>query len=253
MMEVIEKTDVEGTHQEGALGTEEAKESGAEALDTPETASKANGLPIEALVKRGPKLTDEQLEWLNKVFIPNFRTELMRTLKAEDFFGGKREKRAAKERKEKKAPAASPDSRQGEAGEEKAAQRVPELEGEIKRLRGALAETRVDRELVWAAASQHAINPAQVAHLLKDRVRLDENLDPIVVNAHGDRLHDRYGRPVPVADAVRTFLEKNPHLVQPRTQLAGGGSGGTDATAMARRMAAVTGGDLIEEALREGE
>ena len=214
-----------------------------------------DGLSTEALVKRGPKLTDEQLEWLNKVFIPNFRTELMRTLKAEDFFGSKakREKRAAKDRKEKKAPAASPDGGQAEAVEEKASQRVPELEGEIKRLRGALAETRVDRELVWAAASRHAINPAQVAHLLKDRVRLDENLDPIVVNAHGDRLYDRYGRTVSVADMVRTFLEENPHLVRPSTQLAGGGSGGNDATAIGRRVAAVTGGDLIEEALREGE
>ncbi len=224
----------------------------------------------ESTERKAPHLSDEQREWLNKVFIPNFRAELMRTLKAEDFFGSKakRDKRAPKDgranqhelseeaaaetRNENKDAAEGLDGGQPGAVEDRATQRVPELEGENKRLRAALAETRVDRELVWAAASQHAINPAQVAHLLKERVRLDRDLDPIVVNANGDRAYDRYGRAVTVADAVRTFLEENPHLVRPSTELAGGGSGGTDATVRTLRVAAVTGGDLIEEALREG-
>jgi hypothetical protein len=141
---------------------------------------------------------------------------------------------------------------QMKAATERPEERLTELEGENTRLRAALAETRVERELVWAAAQQHAINAAQVAQLLKDRVRLDRNLDPMVVNGNGDRAYDRYGRAVTVADVVRTFLEENPHLVRPSTQLAGGGSGGTDATAVGRRVTAMTGGDLIEEALREG-
>jgi hypothetical protein len=247
----------------------------------------------EITEKRAPVLSEEQREWLNTVFIPNFRAELMRTLRPEDLVpsGGRRNSRhrkgkprreadgvdkgsptpsgegegAASEGPSDGAGSANPDSAERSANDqdvaraetdreaEQAAQRVGELEGENRRLRAALAETRVDRELVWAAASQHAINPAQVAHLLSDRVQLDRNLDPIVVNANGDRAYDRYGRPVTVADAVRTFLEENPHLVRPSTQLAGGGSGGTDATARTRRVAAVTGGDLIEEALREGE
>ena len=211
---------------------------------------------------RGPKLTQEQREWLNKVFIPNFRAELIRTLRPEDLIGGngKPGARAAGKRRPKGDKADS--GTQGadaekapgtEAAAAGATERIPELESEIKRLRGVLAETRVDRELVWAAASQHAINPAQVAHLMKDRVRLDNDLEPVVMNAQGDRQFDRYGRPVAVADAVGTFLEKNPHMVRPSTELAGGGSGGTDATVRAPRIAAVTGGDLIEEALREGE
>jgi hypothetical protein len=223
--------------------------------------------------KRGPNLTPEQREWLNRVFIPNFRAELMRALELKGHLkdNGSHKARASREKgsktsSEDKAVATSlPDADRKPADvdnstqtltqrpDEAAAQRLTELEAENKRLRAVVADTRVDRELVWAAASQHAINPAQVAHLIKDRVRLDKDLEPVVVNAQGDRLADRYGRPVTVADAVRTFLEENPHMVRPSTEFAGGGSGGTDATVRTRRVAAVTGGDLIEEALREGE
>jgi hypothetical protein len=223
--------------------------------------------------KRGPNLTPEQREWLNKVFIPNFRAELMRTLELKGHLKGngshksrtasEKGSKASSEDKAAASPLPDPDRKPADVDnspetltqrpDEATTQRLSELETENRRLRGALADTRVDRELVWAAASQHAINPAQVAHLMKDRVRLDKDLEPVVVNTQGDRLADRYGRPVTVADAVRTFLEENPHMVRPRTEFAGGGSGGTDATVRTRRVAAVTGGDLIEEALREGE
>lgn len=228
---------------------------------------------------KGPELTQEQREWLNKVFIPNFRAELIRTLRPEDLVPNNgrrgRETKSKASRKQSgddpaslklrrtvtppRQPAGTPALRSSKPDGSRPddptneSERIPELESEITRLRGVLAETRVDRELVWAAASQHAINPAQVAHLMKDRVRLDNDLEPVVMNAQGDRLFDRYGRPVAVADAVGTFLEENPHMVRPSTALAGGGSGGTDATVRAPRIAAVTGGDLIEEALREGE
>ena len=294
-------------------------------------------------IAAGPKLSDEQREWLNRVFIPNFRAELMRTLELKGLLrkdgvrksrftnvkecrrsgdggetdalsssdeGGRMKKEKGALNVDESAAATSEDAlsadrmstpdhdgsghadarlsesgcpsgsltpaRQDDSGKVRELEgegsagsphgtkaeeesdrsgdvdRILELTSENKRLRAALAETRVERELVWAAAQQHAINAAQVAQLLKDRVRLDRNLDPMVVNGNGDRAYDRYGRAVTVADAVRTFLEENPHLVRPSTQLAGGGSGGTDATAMVRRVTAMTGGDLIEEALREG-
>jgi len=229
--------------------------------------------PLEGGEKRGPKLTEEQREWLNKVFIPNFRAELIRTLELKRQLkgSGTHKPRASKEKSNNSSggdkgtafPSADDDratanvdnsaQTPGAHADDGVAERLSELQGENKRLRAALADTRADRELVWAAASQHAVNPAQVAHLMKEHVRLDKDFEPIVVNAQGDRLADRYGRPVTVADAVRTFLEENPHLVRPSTELAGGGSGGTDATVRTRRVAAVTGGDLIEEALREGE
>jgi len=45
---------------------------------------------------KGPRLTQEQREWLNTVFIPNFRAELIRTLKPEDLLSSKeRRKRRA--------------------------------------------------------------------------------------------------------------------------------------------------------------
>jgi len=153
--------------------------------------------------------------------------------------------------------ALQPDAEQGgreEASDESdATDRVAELESENTRLRAALAETRIEQELVWAAAAQHAINPAQVAQLLKDRVRLDANLDPLVVDANGDRTHDGYGNPITVADAVKAFLDENAHMVQPNSELTGGGSGGTDAIRLRQGFGApMTGGELIAEALRAG-
>jgi len=223
------------------------------------------------------KLSDEQREWLNAVFIPNFRAELIRTLKPEDLmsskerakqrsFGPKGPADAGEEHAASPTPPGPDETEEanpsGEAGtaldtaaeeaDEKSAQRVVELEADNRRLRAALAETRIEQELVWAAAAQHAVNPAQVAQLLKDRVRLDANLDPTVVDANGDRTHDGYGNPITVADAVKAFLDENPHMVQPSSELTGGGSGGTDATALTARTAALTGGELIAEALKAG-
>jgi hypothetical protein len=265
---------------------------------------------------KAPRLSDEQREWLNRVFIPNFRAELMRTLElkgllrkngmaktriasmqqdaksggdgagdaslSNDERGGMNEERGvsavgglpeaagdvdkpagtppASDRGEAKAgaftsgegPALDEALQAAKAAAERAEERASEFEAENKRLRGALAETRVEQELVWAAAQRHAISAAQVARLMKDQVRLDRDLEPVVVDGNGDRVVDAHGRAMTVADAVRTFLDENPHLVRPTGELTGGGSGGTDATAMARRVTAMTGGDLIEEALREG-
>jgi hypothetical protein len=317
----------------------------------------------ESTEKKGPGLSDEQREWLNRVFIPNFRAELMRTLELKGLLvdSSRRNGRGAKGKGQMKAGVGRGDTegvRKDEGGRMKdergtalseasyvdrafsldkasedgqvpgdvdksasdgldvdnslrevgeADERVIEMEdgpssprlqpmdgpmdrrmdremdgrmdrtmdrrmdggmdgrmdrttertmeelaAENRRLRSIVAAARVDGELVSAAAAQHAISPGQVAHLLRERIRLDGNLEPMVVDRNGDRAYDGYGRPVAVADAVRAFLEGNPHLVRPSTQLAGGGSGGTDATAMGRRIEAVTGGDLIEEALREG-
>jgi hypothetical protein len=281
-------------NEEGELATE-----GTESTETASCFAKASQDVT-------PELSEEQREWLNKVFIPNFRAELMRTLELKGHL---------KDGSIHKSVSATEKGREGSGADEGAASPTPdvngtpadvdgstssprgaassplgaraerltelegdastsspretwtggqdalrtagrmpalldgELEAENKRLRAALAETRVDRELVWAAASQHAINPAQVAHLMKERVRLDKDLEPVVVDAQGDRMTDRNGQAVTVADAVRAFLEENPHMVQPSGELVGGG---TNATVMTGRTPALTGGELIAEALRAG-
>lgn len=137
-------------------------------------------------------------------------------------------------------------------------ERVAELEGEVRRLRAALADARIEQELVWAAAQENAINPTQVAVLMKDRVRLDEDLKPIVMDADGNPAMDEYGRPVAVADAVKAFLEENAHLQRPTRRETSGENAGSGPTALTGRTPAgdgappMTGGDLIAEALRSG-
>jgi hypothetical protein len=139
----------------------------------------------------------------------------------------------------------------------KTAERLAELEKESASLRAALAEARIEQELVWAAEQQDAVNAVQVALLMKDRVKAGDDLKPLVVDANGDPALDEHAQPVTVADAVRAFLDGNPHLVRPTGGPSTGSGRGrrldSGPTALTGRTPALTGGELIAEALREGE
>lgn len=149
-----------------------------------------------------------------------------------------------------------------------ASEQVEALKTENERLRTEIAQTRIEQELLWAAKHEAAIDPAQVTLLMKDRVRLDENLKPMVVDAGGTAVLDEYGQPVTVADAVRAFLDRNTHLLQPTvrpmTSQTNDEAGGSGLTALTGRTtldneawsgngtSPRTGGELIAEALRAG-
>ena len=97
---------------------------------------------------------------------------------------------------------------------------LKEKEEEINRLRGVVFDARVSKALVETAAKLNAVDPQQVAHLLKQFVILDEHLEPVVVDEEGRRRFTRSGSPMSIESLVKEFLAKFPH--HRRARLTGG-------------------------------
>jgi hypothetical protein len=182
-----------------------------------------------------PNLSKEQQEWLNKVFIPNFRKELMRQVqfdkKALEQHRRELERRKNEEEAHKKTLVA--------AQEEK------------EKLLGTISEMKIDRALVSAAASNNAVNPDQVRKLLKDRVTLGEDLEPIVLDERGERQLNQSGEFMTVEEQVKLFLSENPHLVKASPAKGGSGSTGSSRAGGSTAMGPTTSSELIAEGLFE--
>ena len=122
-------------------------------------------------------------------------------------------------------------------------------EEERERLLKMITETKVDKELISAASGYNSVNPSQVAQLLRRTVRLDDDLKPVVLDEDGERAVNAEGKFMTIDEKVRLFLEENPHMVKPSGTVSGSGAG--DSLTNQVRIAAITGGDLIGEGLRE--
>ena len=228
--------------------------------DNPQTPDSAEQMANKPEAKQTkllkPNLTKEQQEWLNKVFIPNFRSELMRNLKSERMLSKK--EREELERYQRKAEELERRhlERRGEYEEilrkkdEAHRERNRELEIENKRLLDVISDMKIDKELMSLASLHNAVNTAQVAQLLKNSIRLDEKYNPMVLDENGERELNEEGSFMTIEEKVRFFLEKNPHLVKPSYE-GSGGSGGVDSKSESVRVTAITGGDLISEGLKE--
>ena len=91
---------------------------------------------------------------------------------------------------------------------EKFSSKISELEGTLKR-------EKVDGALLNNAASLKAIAPSQVADLLKNRVRLNEQGEAEVLDETGTPAYTDNGSQMQVKDLVKDFLTKNPHFAAP--------------------------------------
>ena len=91
---------------------------------------------------------------------------------------------------------------------EKFSSKISELEGTLKR-------EKVDGALLNSAASLKAIAPSQVADLLKNRVRLNEQGEAEVLDETGTPAYTDNGSAMQVKDLVKDFLTKNPHFAAP--------------------------------------
>lgn len=190
---------------------------------------------LGASVPRKPKLSKEQQEWLNKVFIPNFRKELMRQVQF-DRKVLEQHKRELEHRKKQ---------------EEAHGKAVRAAQEENENLVRTISELKVDKALVSAAAANNAVNPGQVQKLLKDRVRLGEDLEPIVLDERGERQLNRNGEFMTLEEQVSLFLAENPHLVKASPAKSGSGSAGSGGASRGLARGATTSGDLIAEGLIE--
>ncbi len=180
-----------------------------------------------------PNLSKEQQEWLNKVFIPNFRKELLRQVQFDkkilEEHRRELERRKSEEEAHKKSLAAA------QEGNEKLVRTISEL--------------KIDKALVSAAAANNAVHPDQVRMLLKDRVTLGEDLEPIVLDERGEQQLNQNGEFMTVEEQVKLFLSENPHLV--KASAAKGGSGSTGSAGRGFAVGVMTSADLIAEGLAE--
>ena len=216
-----------GNEAEGDLSASEAAENSEIGEGIHGQDAHATGSP------KKPNLSKEQQEWLNKIFIPNFRKELMRQVQFDkkilEEHRRELERRKNEEEAHKKSLAAA------QEGNEKLVRTIREL--------------KIDRALVSAAASNNAVHPDQVRMLLKDRVTLGDDLEPIVLDERGERQLNQNGEFMTVEEQVKLFLAENPHLV--KASAAKGGSGSTGSAGRGFAVGATTSGDLIAEGLAE--
>ena len=83
----------------------------------------------------------------------------------------------------------------------------------ISQLQNELKAIKVDGSLLNAASSRKAINPQQVARLLKDNIRLNDNGEVEIVDESGSVRYNDQGSHMTVEDLVGEFLSTNPHFV----------------------------------------
>jgi len=91
---------------------------------------------------------------------------------------------------------------------EKFQNRIGDLETTLKR-------EKVDGALLNSAASLKSVAPTQVADLLKNRVRLNEQGEAEVVDENGTPAYLDNGSQMQVKDLVSDFLTTNPHFAAP--------------------------------------
>jgi hypothetical protein len=180
-----------------------------------------------------PNLSKEQQEWLNKVFIPNFRKELLRQVQFDKKILEEHRRELERRKNEEEAHKKS---------------LVAAQEGNEKLVR-TIRELKIDKALVSAAAANNAVHPDEVRMLLKDRVTLGDDLEPIVLDERGERQLNQNGEFMTVEEQVKLFLSENPHLV--KASPAKGGSGSTGSAGRGFAVGATTSADLIAEGLAE--
>jgi len=86
---------------------------------------------------------------------------------------------------------------------------------EITQLRQELTNLKVDGTLLATAGQRNAVNPEQVAQLLKGRVGLDETGRPVVFDDTQNIQYDpETAEPRSIESYVNEWLDNNPHFLR---------------------------------------
>ena len=101
-------------------------------------------------------------------------------------------------------------------------QQAEKFGSKINTLTSELTKIKVDGALLNAASTKKAINPEQVARLVRESVKMSETGEVEVVDKNGTVRYSDTGTAMTVDGLVDEFLKANPHFVQ--AGLAGGGS-----------------------------
>jgi hypothetical protein len=88
-------------------------------------------------------------------------------------------------------------------------------DAEIQKRDRIIEAYKVETPILDAAARMRAVNPEQVKALIRNNVRLNGDGDVEVLDEKGAVRYDDAGRPLSVDNFVQTWLQQNPHFVQP--------------------------------------
>lgn len=107
------------------------------------------------------------------------------------------------------------------------APKYDEVKSKADKATSRLERAMIDNALLAAAAKSNAIDPGDVAALLRGRVKLSEDLDGVVVyDANGVPAYAPGGAEMTVEQLVQSFLATKPHLVRATQPAPGGGAKG---------------------------
>jgi len=90
-----------------------------------------------------------------------------------------------------------------------------EKDAEIAKRDRIIEEFKLNSPVIDAAARYKAVNPEQVKALIRSNLRLNPEGEVEVLDEKGVVKYDDQGRPVSVDNFVQTWLQQNPHFVQP--------------------------------------
>ena len=91
---------------------------------------------------------------------------------------------------------------------------VEKKDVEIQSYKTKLQQTLVDGAILGAASNNNAVNPNQVAQLLKSNTRLADNGNVEVLDDNGSPRYNDSGDLLSVNEMVTEFLTVNPHMVK---------------------------------------
>jgi len=128
-------------------------------------------------------------------------------------------------------------------------QQKDKYSGEIETLRQELTSMKVDGTLLNTASQRNAVNPEQVAQLLRNQVGLDETGRPVVYDGGSVVYDPDTAEPKSLESLVNEFLDSNPHFL--RSGPAGVKSSGAQGSAPTSKAIDVSSLDMTNAADRE--
>lgn len=88
-------------------------------------------------------------------------------------------------------------------------------DAEIQKRDRLIEEFRLNSPVIDAAARYRAVNPEQVKSLIRNNLRLNADGEVEVLDRDGKVKYDDRGQRLSVDAFVQTWLQENPHFVQP--------------------------------------
>ena len=108
------------------------------------------------------------------------------------------------------------------------------FQGKINNLTSELTKIKVDGALINAASTNRAINPEQVATLVRNNVKMTESGEVEVIDPKtGQTRYTDNGDPLNINGLVSEFLQSNPHFVS-AGQPGGGSKSNTGTTGVSK-------------------